>query len=109
MFENLIASLKVQTNNLTDNIKSKIKARIRSKPSNKNACDCDNDYYSNEFLSPRAYNGQMWPSITDNMQWYPYVPTKLDEHNIVDRFIKVITISDDEYDVCLHFTFINYK
>lgn len=116
MFENFLTNLKNQTNNLTDNLKAKtrrltfsfnsLKEKIVSKPkttyytvSRKEEDDCD--YFNNDYLSPRAYscyNDNNWPSITENMQWVPYVPPKLDEQNIVDRFIKVITIDDENND-----------
>lgn len=110
MFENFLANLKNQTSNLTDNLRTRtrrlafninsLKEKIVSKPkttyyytiSRKEECD----YYNNDYLSPRAYSiNDKCPSITENMQWVPYVPPKLDEQNIVDRFIKVITINDE--------------
>lgn len=113
MLENFLANLKNQTSNLTDNLRMKtrkltfninaFKEKISSKPktttyytiSRKDECD----YYNNDYLSPRAFNlNDKCPSITENMQWVPYVPPKLDEQNIVDRFIKVITIDDDSND-----------
>lgn len=116
MFENFLTNLKNQTNNLTDTFRSKsrrlalninsFKEKIISKPkttyyytiSRKEECD----YHNNDdlYLSPRAYypNDNSWPSITENMQWVPYVPPKLDEQNIVDRFIKVITIDHESND-----------
>lgn len=112
MFENFLTNLKNQTNNLTDSFKTKtrkfaynlnsFKEKITSKPkttyytiSRKEECD----YLNDDYLSPRAYScsDNSWPSITENMQWMPYVPPKLDEQNIVDRFIKVITLDNDEY------------
>lgn len=112
MFENLLTNLKNQTNNLTDNLRAKtrklafninsFKEKLGSKPkttyytiSRQEECD----YFDNDYLSPRAYScNDRWPSITENMQWVPYVPPKLDEQNIVDRFIKVITIDDADND-----------
>lgn len=108
MFENFLTNLKNQTNNLTDNLRAKtrkfafninsFKEKLVSKPkttyytiSRREECDY---FDNNDYLSPRA-----WPSITENMQWVPYVPPKLDEQNIVDRFIKVITIDDDNDNV----------
>lgn len=108
MFENFLTNLKNQTNNLTDNLITKtrrlafninsFKEKIVTKPkttyytiSRKEKEECD--YFNNDYLSPRAHD--KWPSITENMQWVPYVPPKLDEQNIVDRFIKVITIDDE--------------
>lgn len=115
MFENFLTNLKNQTNNLSDNLRTKtrklaynlnsFKEKIVSKPKTtyytitRNEEECD--YFDNDsYLSPRAYfcNDNKWPSITENMQWVPYVPPKLDEQNIVDRFIKVITIDDDSND-----------
>lgn len=111
MFENFLTNLKNQTNNLTDNLRAKtrrfafnvnsFKEKLVSKPkttyytiNRKEECDY---FDNNDYLSPRAYD--KWPSITENMQWVPYVPPKLDEQNIVDRFIKVITIDDDNDNV----------
>lgn len=114
MFENLINNLKTHTSNLTDNIKTKskkfslnidsLKERITNKQEKTSyyspgSIIDDNDYYNNDFLSPRAYNhngNSKWPEISHNMEWVPYVPPTLDEFNIVDRFIKVITINDDD-------------
>lgn len=112
MFENFLTNLKNHSSNLTDSLKVKtrrltfnfnsFKEKIVSKPkttyytiSRKEECD----HFDNDYLSPRAYScSDKWPSITENMQWVPYVPPKLDEQNIVDRFIKVITIDDDNND-----------
>lgn len=112
MFENLLTSLKNHTNNLTDNFKFKsrkltininsLKNRVSSKQPKTTSYytvsqkeEFDHDFLNNDYLSPRAiYVSDTWPSMNDNMQWVPYVPPKLDEHNIVDRFIKVITIDD---------------
>lgn len=111
MFDNLLTAIKNQTNSLSDNFKSKtrkltfsvtsLKGKITNKPKTTYAVNQkeDYDYFYNDYLSPRAYYvNDNWPSMNDNMQWVPYVPPKLDEHNIVDRFIKVITL-DDENDV----------
>lgn len=111
MFDNLLTAIKNQTNNITDNFKSKtrkltfnvtsFKSKITNKPKTTYTVNQkeDYDYFYNDYLSPRAYYvNNDWPSMNDNMQWVPYVPPKLDEHNIVDRFIKVITI-DNENDV----------
>ncbi|KRT78408.1 hypothetical protein AMK59_8612 [Oryctes borbonicus] len=114
MFENLLISIKNQANSLSDNIKSKsrrlamnfssLKNRLTNKESKGKTYYTISqkeipDYYDNDYLSPRAcsmnYSSQ-WPSINDNMEWVPYVPPSLDEHNILDRFIKVITINDED-------------
>lgn len=114
MLENLLTSIKIQANSLSDNLKLKskrlamnfsaIKNRLTSKESKGKTYYTVTqkevvEYYDNDFLSPRAcslnYNSE-WPSISDNMEWVPYVPPSLDEHNILDRFIKVITINDND-------------
>lgn len=113
MFENLFTSLKNRANTINDNIKSKsrrlagsldsLKNRVynKSKPTSYYTITPkdDNDYFNNDYLAPRAYainniNSKV-PYANANMEWVPYVPPKLDEHNIVDRFIQVITINDD--------------
>lgn len=112
MFENFLTNLKNQTNNLTDTLITKtrrlaltigsFKGKIVSKPKTTYYTvtrkeDCE--YFENDYLSPRAHSlNDRWPSITENMQWVPYVPPTLDEQNIVDRFIKVITIDDEHND-----------
>ncbi|RZC39576.1 schwannomin-interacting protein 1-like, partial [Asbolus verrucosus] len=62
----------------------------------------DNEYFDNDYLSPRAYSMTTFSidynSVNENMEWFPYVPPSYDEHNIVDRFIKVITINDDAFE-----------
>ncbi|KAI4464756.1 schwannomin interacting protein 1 [Holotrichia oblita] len=112
MLDNLLTSLRNQANTLSDNLKSKsrrlamnfssLKNRLTKKESKgKTYYTVSNkeipEYYDNDYLSPRAcsmnYNTE-WPSINDNMEWVPYVPPSLDEHNILDRFIKVITVND---------------
>lgn len=111
MFDNLLTTIKNKTNSLSDNLKSKTKKlsinfnAFKTK-SNKTASNYytvshteERDYLDNDYLSPRACSigyGNQWPSITDNMSWNLYVPSTLDEHNIVDRFIKVITIDDED-------------
>lgn len=118
MFENFISTVKAQTSNITDNLKVKsrkltyninsLKNRITNKPKTSvyhtvNQKD-DSEYLYSDYLSPRAfYVSDTWPSMNDNMQWEPYVPPKLDEHNIVDRFVKVITINDDDDDDSVRF------
>ena len=119
MFEHLLSSIKNQSSNLSDNIKSKskklsynlsaLKNRFSTKGnkhrqhylvSQKNANA--NDSYDDNFLSPRACfaNGDdVWPSISDNMEWVPFVPPSVDEQNILERFMRVITINDDPKDV----------
>lgn len=110
MFENLFSNLKNQANNITDNIKSKSRRfslninSLKNRITNKNKpttyytiCIKEHDdFYDNDYLSPRACVNENWPSMSENMQWVPIVPPKLDEHNIVDRFIKVITLDDDD-------------
>lgn len=118
MLENLLTSIKFQANSLSDNLKSKsrrmamnfrsLKTRLINKDSKGKTYYTVSqkeipDYYDNDYLSPRAcsmnYNPQ-WP-LNDNMEWVPFVPPSLDEHNILDRFIKVITVQDDN--VSQHF------
>lgn len=110
MFENLFTTLKNKTNTLTDNLKTKSRklafnfnfAKNKNVKTTSNYYTVspvdENEYDHDSYLSPRAismnYNSA-WPSITENMNWNPYVPPSLDEHNIVDRFIKVITIDDE--------------
>ncbi|KAJ8917546.1 hypothetical protein NQ315_005595 [Exocentrus adspersus] len=59
----------------------------------------ESDYYDNDFLSPRAYSmttfSMDYNAVNENMNWFPYVPPSYDEQNIVDRFIRVITLDDD--------------
>ncbi|KAJ8977714.1 hypothetical protein NQ317_007262 [Molorchus minor] len=61
--------------------------------------ETDSDYYDNDFLSPRAYSmttfSMDYNAVNENMEWFPYVPPSYDEQNVVDRFIRVITIDDD--------------
>lgn len=103
MFENLLTSIKNKTNTLTDNLKSKsrkissglesLKTRIYSKPKSNGYYTVtpreDTEYNDYEYLAPRANNDVPY------MKWVPYVPPKCDEQNIVDRFVRVITINDD--------------
>lgn len=113
MFDNWFANLKNRTNNLSDVIKTKSR-RIsnninylknsfshRSKTTYYTITQKDEtDYYENTFLSPRAYPMTTFSIdynlVNENMEWLPYVPPSYDEHNIVDRFIKVISIDDDD-------------
>lgn len=117
MFDNLIAAIKNHTNNLTDNLKSRSRRitsninTIKSQFGQKGKTSYytitqkdDNDYYDNDFLSPRAYSMTTFScdynAVNENMEWFPYVPPTYDEQNIVDRFIRVITINDDSLEVC---------
>ncbi|KAJ8972578.1 hypothetical protein NQ314_000106 [Rhamnusium bicolor] len=34
-------------------------------------------------------------AVNENMEWFPYVPPSYDEQNIVDRFIRVITLDNE--------------
>lgn len=116
MFENLFTTLKNRANNLNDNLASKSKKFTSNLGSLKNRLykksnkpksyytvktRDDNDYYNDEYLSPRAYTIDNFNSSEPtyesvNMEWVPYFPSKFDEHNIVDRFLKVITLPEDE-------------
>lgn len=97
VFENFFTSIKNKTKKLSNSF-----ANLKNKPQKTTSSNYytvssleNNDLYENDYLSPRAismnYNSQ-WPTIMENMSWNPYVPPSLDEHNIVDRFIRVITI-----------------
>lgn len=126
MLDNLLTSLRNQANSLSDNLKSKsrrlamnfssLKNRLTNKESKGKTYTISNrevpEYYDNDYLSPRAcsmsYNPE-WPSINDNMEWVPYVPPSLDEHNILDRFIKVITISDHDVSFSYFCIYLKYK
>lgn len=119
MFEHFITTIKNQTNNLTDTLKLKsrkftnnlnvlkTKKRNNNITSNSNCYknfipvprNTESDYFNNDYLSPRAcslnYNSQD-DAVNDNiMEWLPYVPVAYDEQNIVDRFIRVITINHE--------------
>lgn len=109
MFENLLTTLKNHSNNLADNLKWKSR-RITSNLSvlktkkkgtttsnyYKVAPISESDYFNNDYLSPRACSFNYNSINNDNvMEWLPYVPTVYDEQNIVDRFIRVITIDED--------------
>ncbi|KAK9872320.1 hypothetical protein WA026_017128, partial [Henosepilachna vigintioctopunctata] len=113
MLDNLLVSIKNHANNIGDTLKSKsrkISANIntfKNQITNKSKSTYytitrkeDNEYY-NDYLSPRAYsmttfsiNG--YNNMNDNVEWLPHMPPSFDENNIVDRFIKVITINDNE-------------
>jgi hypothetical protein len=111
MFDNLLSTLKNRTNNIGDLMKEKSRKLVSNiNPlkfiGNKNKTTYytiapreDNEYFDNDYLSPRAYSMTTFSidynSVNENMEWFPYVPPSYDEQNIVDRFIKVITINDD--------------
>ncbi|KAF2902302.1 hypothetical protein ILUMI_03882, partial [Ignelater luminosus] len=113
MFENLFTTLKNRANSLNDNIKSKsrrlttsfdsLKNRIynKTKPSTYYTITPkdEHDYFNNEYLSPRAYSIDNFnpdsPYESVNMEWVPYFPPTLDEHSIIDRFLRVVTINED--------------
>lgn len=112
MFENLVNSLKNKTKKLTLSLSTLRNKTAKTTNSYYTVSHVDNnELYDNDFLSPRAismnYNSQ-WPSVTENMNWNPYVPPTLDEHNIVDRFIKVITIEDDNVSFFIVYILIVY-
>lgn len=117
MFENLLTSIKNQTNQFTDTLKLKsrkltnnlnvLKTKKRNNTTNNSnyykkvvpVITTESDYFNNDYLSPRAcslsYNSNE-DSVNDNiMEWLPYVPVAYDEQNIVDRFIRVITINSE--------------
>lgn len=105
MFENFLTTLKKRTNNITDSLKSKSRKltfnfKIKSTTTTNyyTVTQVNTDYLDNDYLSPRACslncNSQL-NSMNENMEWVPFVPPSLDEHNIVDRFIKVITLDDN--------------
>lgn len=107
MFENLLTSIKNKTNNLADTVKSKsrklssgldsLKNRVynKPKPSTYYTITPQQDNYDYEYLAPRA-NCDSYTDVP-YMEWVPYVPPKCDEQNIVDRFVRVITVNDDAY------------
>lgn len=112
MFDNWLAAIKNHTNNLSDAIKAKSRRISNNITSFKNQFSHkskttyytitqkeDSDYYDNDFLSPRAYSmttfSMDYNAVNENMNWFPYVPPSYDEQNIVDRFIRVITIDDE--------------
>lgn len=113
MFENWFVAIKNHTNNLSDSIKFKTRrltANINSLKynfTNKTKTTYytitkqeETDCYENDYLSPRAYSmttfSMDYNAVNENMEWFPYVPPSYDEQNIVDRFIKVITINDEQ-------------
>lgn len=113
MFDHFLASLKNRTNNLSDTVKAKTRRisnnlnAFKSSFSHKTKTTYytiaqkqeETDYFENDFLSPRAYHmttfSMDYNSVNENMEWFPYVPSSYDEHNVIDRFIRVITINDD--------------
>lgn len=109
MFDNLLNSLKNHTNNLSDLVKEKSRrfmSNINPLKNGKRKTTYytvspleDNEYFDNDYLSPRAYSMTTFSidynSVNENMEWFPYVPPSYDEHNIVDRFVKVISINDE--------------
>lgn len=110
MFENLLASLKAQTSNFADTLKAKSR-KLGSNFKSKRATTTnyykvtpivESDYFNNDYLSPRAcslsYHSNE-SSINDNnaMEWVPFVPAAYDEQNIVDRFIRVITVNNESH------------
>lgn len=112
MFDNWFTAIKNHTSNLSDSLKQKTRRltnninQIKYNFSNKSKTTYytitqkeDSDYYDNDFLSPRAYSmttfSMDYNAVNENMEWFPYVPPSYDEQNIVDRFIKVITINDE--------------
>ncbi|EFA04405.1 Schwannomin-interacting protein 1-like Protein [Tribolium castaneum] len=113
MFDNLLSSLKNHTTNIGDLVKEKSRKIVSNINSLKNigkhkatyytvAPREESEYFDNDYLSPRAYSMTTFSidynSVNENMEWFPYVPPSYDEQNIVDRFIKVITINDDSLD-----------
>lgn len=112
MFDNIFSSLKIRAKDLNDSLKSKSKKlttnidsikNIFNKPKSQTtytvAKNDHNDYFTNEYLSPRAYvmdncNSQ-YKSINENVEWMQHFPSKFDEQNIIDRFLKVITLNED--------------
>lgn len=112
MFDNFLTALKNRTNNLSDAVKSKTRKFSNNLNSIKNSFSHktkttyytitqkdDTDYFENDYLSPRAYSmttfSMDYNSVNENMEWFPYVPPSYDEQNVIDRFIRVITINDD--------------
>lgn len=118
MFDNFLTNLKAHTNNLADNFKQKTRRInnnlnfLKNQISRKQKTSYytvsqkeETDYFDNDFLSPRAYSMTTFScdynAANENMNWFPYVPPSYDEQNIIDRFIRVITINDDQLDVKL--------
>lgn len=112
MFDNFLSALKNRTNNFSDTVKSTSRRISNNLNSIKNsfshrtkttyytiARKDDTDYFESDYLSPRAYSmttfSMDYNSVNENMEWFPYVPPSYDEHNVIDRFIRVITINDD--------------
>lgn len=118
MFDNFLTNLKTHTNNLADNFKQKTRRInnnlniLKNQISRKHKTSTsyytisqkeETEYYDNDFLSPRAYSMATFScdynAVNENMEWFPYVPPSYDEQNVVDRFIRVITINDDTINV----------
>lgn len=112
MFDNWFVALKNHTNNLSDTLRLKTRkftaniSSLKYNFTNKSKSTYytitkkeETDYFENDFLSPRAYSmttfSMDYNAVNENMNWFPYVPPSYDEQNIVDRFIKVITINDE--------------
>lgn len=112
MFDNLFTSLKNRTNNISDVLKLKTRKLSNNLNSLKHSFShkTKTTYYTivqkdsaddlgNDYLSPRACSmttfSMDYNSVNENMEWFPYVPPSYDEQNIMDRFIRVITLNDD--------------
>nr|XP_023019824.1 uncharacterized protein LOC111508522 [Leptinotarsa decemlineata] len=112
MLDNWFAAIKSRTNTLSDAIRSKSRQISQNINTLKNNFTHkskttyytitrreDTDCYENDFLSPRAYSmttfSMDYNAVNENMEWFPYVPPSYDEQNIVDRFIRVITLNDE--------------
>lgn len=112
MFDNFLTAIKNKTNNLSDTVKLTTRRissnfnTLKSSFSHKTKTTYytitqkdDLDCYENDYLSPRAYSmttfSMDYNSVNENMEWFPYVPPSYDEQNVIDRFIRVITINDD--------------
>ncbi|KAL3280656.1 hypothetical protein HHI36_003892, partial [Cryptolaemus montrouzieri] len=111
MFDNLLVNIKNHANNFGDTLKNKsrkisyniniLKNQItnRSKSTYYTITKKEDNEYYNDYLSPRAYSMTTFSingNMNDTVEWLPYMPPSFDENNIVDRFIKVITINDNE-------------
>lgn len=107
MFDNFLDKLKNQANEITNNIKNQ-KYKLVNLNNFKNPFKQKNDYKSvsqgeeMQYLSPRAYtetDNSKWPTIINhNVEWFPYVPS-VEDNTVVDKFVRVITINDDQIDV----------
>lgn len=106
MFDNFINKILNQANTFSESIRNKtgkltdnfdaLKNKINTKsPKGDYRSVLQND--DELYLSPRAYSSldNKWPTIiNENMEWVPYVPSG-DDNSIIERFIRVITINDD--------------